>query len=108
MTHTCCTIESDELPKADGNMESQSIPLLLVFQGDVASIQEEEQDLGLRLEELIFRFNAEYDSTQTTLEDFVYRSWRLKMTEECLPSSSARDDLRNAEVWPDATCKCRV
>lgn len=101
MTHTCCIIESlFQVPWL-----GSSRFFIKQFLGNVREIQDEEEELGARLEHLVREFQSKLESSQHSLREFIYGYWSRRMAEECLPNHDNMEAIQEAGVNIDETCK---
>lgn len=101
MTHTCCYFENfAQVPLARRQHFN-----IKQFPGNVHEIQEEEEELGARLEYLVQEFQCKLDSSQRPLREFIYGYWSERMADECLPNHENMEVLRQAGVNVDEICK---
>lgn len=102
MTHTCCIFETfNHVPFSPGPPDV----LIKRFLGNVHEIQDEEQELGARLEFLVQEFRSNLESSRDSLRESIYGSWSKRMAEECLPCHEDMEVLRQAGVNVDETCE---
>ncbi|KAH7129067.1 hypothetical protein EDB81DRAFT_808661 [Dactylonectria macrodidyma] len=81
MTHTCCI--ADKVPVMNTR---ESCQMLMRFPGNVTEIQDEEKELGERLEMLTENFRSQLAESQEPIFEFVFGPWRERMASECIPS----------------------
>lgn len=77
------------------------------FRGDKHDILEEEQFLGVRLEQLLSEFENEFKLSREPLVKFVWGYWRQRMIEECVPLG-AEEIQFDPDIRLDLTCKSIV
>ena len=84
MTHTCC-ISTHKHPLESHSPCLSRVPYLREYEGNIEEIWEEEEELHLRLENLVLEFDNQLSKSGEDLADFLRGTWRKRMAEECVP-----------------------
>ncbi|KAH7120525.1 hypothetical protein EDB81DRAFT_861623 [Dactylonectria macrodidyma] len=94
MTHTCC----EHSFGVTRQYVRKIYPIMRAGIKENIEIEDEEQVLGLRLEQLVNEFLSQLQSSKQPLREFVYGYWSKRMAEECVPSLREMNRLRQAGI----------
>ena len=102
MSHTCC---STGLLDIRGYCPPLQVASIIQFPGDIEEIQEDEEELVERLENLLVEFEARLDKSKESLKDFIWGYWRTRIGEECVPvQNQAVMDSSTTDVILETIC----